>query len=95
MAKHPKKPFTLAANPEQELENIRDKDNGDPKPPPPRIVKFPRRNLAPSGMQGIKRGLPSPASQKATKEPPKAGDLTKSFTPLVQRQKGIERDIDR
>ncbi len=95
MAEHPKKPFTLAANPEQESENIRDKDNGDPKPPPPRIVKFPRRNLAPSGMQGIKRGLPSPASQKATKEPPKAGDLTKSFTPLVQRQKGKEREIDR
>lgn len=95
MAEHLKKPFTLAANPEQELENIRDKDNGDPKPPPPRIVKFPRRNLAPSGMQGIKRGLPSPASQKTEKEPPKSGDLTRAFTPLVRSQQDKDRDIDR
>lgn len=95
MAEHPKKPFTLAADREQKLENIRDKDNTSLRPNPPRAVKQSHPKLAPFGMLGIKRNLPSPAEQKQGKEPFKQDDLAKTFTPLVRTEADKDRDIDR
>lgn len=97
MTERPKKPFSLAANPNQELENIRDKDNAAPEIPAPRIARLSRPNLAPPGMSGIKRNLPSPAPAplKQDKELFKVGDLTRAFKPLVQTKADKDRDIDR
>lgn len=94
MIERPKKPFSLRAKPEDDLENLRDKDNAQPQVKPAWAQK-PRPNLAPSGMSGIKRGLPSPAPRKPDKGWSKADDLTRTFTPLVSPQKDKERDIDR
>lgn len=94
MAEHPKKPFTLAANPDQKLENIRDKDNTSLRPNPPRAVKQSHPKLAPSGMLGIKRNLP--ATSRAKQENLlKEGDLKRTFTSLVRTKDSITRDIDR
>lgn len=62
----PKKPFSLSArNPFQlgdgEQEKIRDKDNVDPKLKP-NFTRHSAYNLAPSGMSGIKRGVPENAA---------------------------------
>lgn len=95
MVEHPKKPFAHAVDREQKLENIRDKDNTSPRPNPPRAVKQSHPKLAPLGMLGIKRNLPSPAEQKQDQELIKGGDLTRIFKPLVHTKAGKDRDIDR
>lgn len=95
MVEYPKKPFALAADSEQSLKNIRDKDNTSPHPNPPRAVKQSHPKLAPLGMLGIKRNLPSPAQQKQDQELIKRGDLTRTFKPLVHTKAGKDRDIDR
>lgn len=95
MAEHPKKPFALAADPKQKLENIRDKDNTSQRPNPPRAVKQSHPKLAPFGMLGIRRNLPPPVLQNLDKKSPKEGDLTIAFTPLVRGQADKEHEIDR
>ena len=50
------KRFNLHAS--QEEETIRDKDNADPRLEP-QIERKPAPNLAPGGMLGIRRNLPS------------------------------------
>lgn len=95
MSERPKKPFTLAANPDQELETIRDKDNAAPELPAPSSARSSRPNLAPPGMSGIKRNLPSPAPQKAEDKLPNPSDLTKAFMPLARLQKDKDHDIGR
>ncbi len=56
MSNHPKKPFNLNTDPEQDI--LRDKDNAAPRHEP-KIERKPAPNLAPGGSMGIRRGLPS------------------------------------
>ncbi|WP_107495981.1 hypothetical protein [Thalassobius sp. I31.1] len=56
MSNHPKKPFNLSADPEQDI--LRDKDNAAPRHEP-KIERKPAPNLAPGGTLGIRHGLPS------------------------------------
>lgn len=54
--KTPRASFDRSADPDQE--KIRDKDNANPKPKPS-FAQKPAPNLAPPGMMGIRRSLPS------------------------------------
>lgn len=75
---------------------IRDKDNADLKPQPPSWSRSPQPNLAPAGMAGIKRNLPS-----STKEQPARprfalrdqSNLKKEFKPIATKTK--EHDHER
>ncbi|WP_050763165.1 DUF7678 domain-containing protein [Roseobacter sp. GAI101] len=49
-----KDPFNQVTNPDGTP--VRDKDNADSRPPPPRWSQTPQRNLAPPGMSGIRSG---------------------------------------
>ncbi len=89
MTDRPKSPFNLSANPKQQ--DIADRSNTDrrhePKQDKPRTP-----SLAPGGMIGIKRGLPSPEQSKSARprfELGKSGEMTKAFNRVVSK------DIDR
>ena len=58
MTEHPKKPFTLHADPNKAP--IRDKENVHPEHRMKLGQSAPRPNLAPAGAVGTKRNLPSP-----------------------------------
>ena len=95
MVTRPRKPFSLSARPESEQEKIRDKDNAEP-PFKPDWADKPRWNLAPPGMAGIRRGLPSAQPRNPEKQPVKSGDLTRCFGSKVGHNKSKDdRDIDR
>jgi hypothetical protein len=97
--KKPKKPFNLSARPPQKKANeIRDKDNADPRIKPPAMAKKPSPKLAPPGMSGITRNLATPANAKQKPKrftPGEKGDLKKTFKPIVQSGKPKGPDIGR
>lgn len=80
MSERPLKPFALATNPIQELENIRDKENAASELHAPTIVRLSRPNLAQPGMSGIKPHLPRKSAEGKL---PNHGSLTKTFMPLA------------
>lgn len=95
MVDRPKNPFTLAANPDRKNpEQIRDKDNTAPHPPPPRIVHTPAPNMAARGSMGIRRGLPVP-KPKPVKHSFTKGDLNKAFKPIATLFHNKNKDIER
>ncbi|MEL6646137.1 MAG: hypothetical protein AAFQ05_00305 [Pseudomonadota bacterium] len=67
MVDTPRKPFTLASDPDPA--HLRDKDNAQPRVQPPQGVTKPAPNLAPPGMSGIKTSTlpraPSPPNHQA------------------------------
>ncbi len=94
--KRPTKPFNLHADPDQD--KIRDKDNVSPKLQPTHLPIKPAPNLAPAGMAGIKRGLPSNADQSKRAKRftiNKKGELSKKFKSIApkspDRGRGWER----
>jgi hypothetical protein len=93
----PKNPFDLNANPDQQ--KLRDKDNADLRHPPPKQSRKPAPNLAPFGMKGIKRGLPSDERHKAPSKPRfelgEKGKLSKVFKPLAPPGKDKGHGHDR
>lgn len=77
-------------------EMLRDKDNAKPKAPAPSWSNQPQRNLAPPGMGGIKRNLPS---QAKTEKPARirftlgeTSKLKSNFKPIAQPSKDRGRD---
>lgn len=74
---------------------IRDRDNADQKPPPPSWSRSPPANLAPKGMAGIKRNLPSPTKDQSARPRFALGDqikLKKEFKPIAAKTKEHDRD---
>ena len=75
---------------------IRDKDNADLKPQPPSWSRSPPPNLAPPGMTGIKRNLPSSAKEQPARPRFALGDKSKlkeEFKPIAPKTK--EHDHER
>jgi hypothetical protein len=69
--------------------NVRDQDNAQPVPPPPRNVHIGRPRLAPPGMSGIK-----PAPQRAPEHRPQQEKAARK--PFVPRKKpSKDRDFER
>ncbi|MBL3575656.1 hypothetical protein JMK10_17730 [Rhodovulum sulfidophilum] len=99
--KTPKNPFNLEAGsslPPRENTALRDKDNGSHDMPPPSWVRKPAPNLAPTGMAGIRRNLPS--KSQTTPEKPRftlgeGGKLKGLFKPIAAKapDKGHGHDI--
>lgn len=96
MATPPRKPFNLQAEPK--TETLRDKDNAALTPKAPSWAQRPAPNLAPPGMGGIKRGLPSPEAGQP--KPPRTrfalgekSKLARDFQPLAKpgKDRGHER----
>jgi hypothetical protein len=81
----PSKPFNRCADPD--CDQIRDKDNAKPKLQPKHLRIKPAPNLAPSGMSGIKQGLPSNSSQEKGKRfsIKQSGDLSKKFNSIAPK----------
>jgi hypothetical protein len=106
--KRPTKPFNFSTRPKQQEkapqqsnkpEQIRDKDNAQPRIKPPAGVSHPNPRLAPPGSKGIQRNLPT---NNAAKKPEqkrfalgKGGELTERFKPIVQKPPGKGPDIGR
>ena len=104
MTDHPYKPFNDAAagkQLEKKLEDhdpkhIRDKDNTEHRPPPPRFALGATSRQAPRGTKGIQRGL-KVSNYNQKKEAFKlngAGDLKREFKPIargIKKDKGHER----
>ena len=105
---HPRKPFSLATNTQAKAQpktndiptahSTRDKDNAQPRVPPPKFAQVPAPNLAPPGMSGIKR---SPLQQQVAQQPARpqfkagnGGELSKEFKPIAERspEKGHSHD---
>lgn len=93
MTDRPKSPFNLSANPKQQ--DIADRSNIDrrhePKQDKPRTP-----SLAPSGMIGVKRGLPSQEQSQSARprfELGKSGEIKREFNRVVS--KDIDRSRDR
>ena len=63
MSDRPKNPFRLAAR--QDQAHLREKDNAAPRVPPPQQAMKPAPNLAPPGMAGVKRDLPSQTPERS------------------------------
>ena len=83
--KRPSKPFNIHAEPDRD--QIRDKDNAKPKLQPKHLPIKPAPNLAPSGMSGIKLGLPSKSAQDSGKRfsIKQSGDLPKKFNSIAPK----------
>lgn len=93
--------FTLADLPQKST--FRDKDNAQPRVPPPRMTQTPHPRLAPSGMSGIKPssrlGMPPQAQANAQTQPKQKitlgsqGQAKRDFKPLAQpsMDKGLTR----
>ena len=104
MTDHPYKPFNDAVagkQPEKKtqdhgVKHIRDKDNAEHRPPPPRFALGATSRQAPRGAKGIQRGL-KVSNDNHEKEAFKlngAGDLKREFKPIargVKKDKGYER----
>ncbi len=90
MVGDPKKPFNEKATGKEAPQHIRDKDN-TAREFKPRGVEYTRPNLAPSGMSGIRRNLPTPSHEKAKDEfkVTGPGDLKREFKPIAS-----DRDKD-
>ncbi|OWU66734.1 hypothetical protein [Phaeobacter sp. 22II1-1F12B] len=74
---------------------IRDKDNADLKSKPPSWSRSPAPNLAPPGMTGIKRNLPSSANEQSARPRFVFGDkskLKKEFKPIATKAKGHDHE---
>ena len=84
------KRFTL--DPDRTAFTLRDLDNAQPRPQPPRKVALPHPRLAPPGMSGVKSseklGLPRQPVNEAKRLPGEAGYTTRVFKPLVQKTPG-------
>lgn len=92
MTDRPKSPFNLSANPKHQ--DIADRSNTDrrhePKHDKPRTP-----SLAPSGMIGVKRGLPSPEQSKSARprfELGKSGEIKREFNRVVSKDQDHSRD---
>jgi hypothetical protein len=87
--KPPLTPFAKAA--QKPPENIRDKDNAQPRVPPPQQVRVPAPRLAPPGMSGIRPVQPPkmmrepPKMPKPTRQVGKASEINKEFKSLVSK----------
>ncbi|NVK47630.1 MAG: hypothetical protein HWE33_15145 [Rhodobacteraceae bacterium] len=92
MTDRPKSPFNLSANPKQQ--DIADRGNTnrrhEPKQDRPRAP-----GLAPGGMIGVKRGLPSPEQSQSARprfELGKSGEMKKTFNSVVSKDQDRTRD---
>lgn len=98
MEKRPKKPFSLAGSKEPV---VRDKDNAAPRVKPPQLAHVPHPRLAPSGMSGIKMGLPDmersvgASPPRHTSKTEEEGRAKKAFTPLVSAPLAKGKSHDR
>ena len=99
MVERSKKPFTLAAQPQKEVKNIRDKDNAGLEPAAPRWAQHPRPNIAPPGMSGIKRNMPVPQTARTNKAPRwlkhEFGDKARKFKPIVPKSRDKDHGHER
>ncbi len=98
--KSPAKPFNLGAKGAEKTPQVtRDKDNAQPRVKPPEQARKPGPRLAPPGMSGTKRNLPTKA--QVTRQVPKRfslgqpGELKKEFKPIVSKPPGKGPDISR
>lgn len=85
MTTSPRTPFNLSADPDKD--QLRDKDNANPELKPKLSESKPRPNLAPSGMSGIKQGLPSNSAPEKGKRfsIKQSGDLSKKFNSIAPK----------
>lgn len=92
MTDRPKSPFNLSANPKHQ--DIADRSNTDrrhePKQDKPRTP-----GLAPGGMIGVKRGLPSKEQAQSARprfELGKSGDMKEEFNRVVSKDQNRTRE---
>ncbi len=82
-------------------QQIRDKDNAQPRVKPPEQARTPHPRLAPPGAAGIRPGLgavaerAAPPPPKMRTEPGEQGKTSRTFKPLVQKSPDKGRTPER